>query len=211
MNARRGLRWPSREAAAVYFGYGLVIDVVFIAVFGGAGWLAVVRGGGYRLYMDWELSIPFVSAMIWAYCSMWVLCLVPLFQLDAPALRRLGMRVIGATLAAGFVFVVLPADVGFPRPDSLTGQAWLDDLIFRYNSAPSLHVIFSGLIVLALTESAPRWLCILYWGWLLVIAVSTVLTHQHHVVDVLSAAVFVIVAHRAVPARSHSLSHSPTH
>lgn len=201
MSLGRPLRWPDRETLLVYFGYGLLVDVVFLTVFGGANWLAAGSGSSYRFYMDWELSIPFVPAFVWAYCSLWVLFFLPLFQLNPAELRRLALQVIAATLATGVVFVLLPADIYFERPESFTGRAWLDHLIFRYNSAPSLHVIFAGLIVLAACEVATPRLRRLYGLWFLLIAVATVLTHQHHIVDVVSALPVILAARWLLPLR----------
>lgn len=199
MRQHRPLQWPDWETTKVYFGYCQLVNVVFLAVYCGGNWLANRDGTTFRFYMDWELSIPFVPAFIWIYCSLWVLFFVPLFQLGPAGLRRLAFQIVGATLAAGVVFVLFPADVGFGRPDALTGYAWLDNLIFHYNSVPSLHVIFSGLIVLALCEVATPRMCAFYRTWLVLIAAATVLTHQHHIADVLTAAVFVFAARRLTP------------
>ena len=111
---------------------------------------------------------------------------------------------MGATVAAGVVFVLLPADIGFDRPAQFSGSAAFDHLVFHYNSAPSLHVIFAGLIVLALCEVATPLACTVYRVWLALIAVATVLTHQHHIIDVLSAAVFIAGARWLLPIRAAS-------
>ena len=120
MTVRRPIQWPDREIAAVYFGYGLLVAAVFIMVYGGANWLAAGSGSDYRLYMDWELSIPFMPGFVWIYCSLWVVLFMTLFQLDPAGLRRLAIQVIVTMLASGVVFVLLPADVGFGRSANLT-------------------------------------------------------------------------------------------
>jgi membrane-associated phospholipid phosphatase len=56
-----------------------------------------------------------------------------------------------------------------------------------HNMVPSLHVVFSALILLALTGATTSESYRLFWyGWLLVICASTMLVHQHHLIDVIA-------------------------
>ncbi|HYH46347.1 MAG TPA: phosphatase PAP2 family protein, partial [Thermoanaerobaculia bacterium] len=58
-----------------------------------------------------------------------------------------------------------------------------DGLNLTYNLLPSLHVTFAVLCVSAFSPRAPRTVRALLWLWALLIAASTVLIHQHHVLD----------------------------
>ena len=62
------------------------------------------------------------------------------------------------------------------------------------NAAPSLHVSLTGLFALALLHDFPRWRIVSIVG-ILVVWLSTLLTHQHHLIDVVTGiAVAVLFA-----------------
>lgn len=187
----RPLALPSRRALRVYLTLGLAIDVVFLAVYGGGAWMSTWRGPGLPVHWQWELSIPFVPAMIWVYGSMFVLFLFPLFHLDARQLTVLGRQVLVATLASGAIFLLFPARLGFPERGEVPGYETVFNLIAAidgpYNLLPSLHVVYSALIVFALwpvAEPIMRWF---YGAWLAALVASVLLVHQHHLADVVAA------------------------
>jgi membrane-associated phospholipid phosphatase len=67
-----------------------------------------------------------------------------------------------------------------------------------YNLLPSLHVTFALTTAAALAPfGGPRWKTVI-WSWSLLIAASTLFTHQHHVADVLAGAVLSVVMMRSV-------------
>jgi membrane-associated phospholipid phosphatase len=57
---------------------------------------------------------------------------------------------------------------------------------------PSLHVVFSSVIALACASFARPPFRGLLWAWLTLIVLSTVLVHQHHLIDVLAALLLVV-------------------
>lgn len=185
--------------------WSLWVGVAFFAVYPTCNWLSAQRAETYRLYFEWELELPLVPEFIWAYLSMYLLFALPAFFLDRPRLIALGRRLVTATLIAGAIFLLFPAQLGFERvlPEAplyraLYGAIFSVDL--PHNMVPSLHIVFSGLILLALMESptsarlSPLWV-----GWLLLICGSTVLVHQHHILDALSALVIVEGVRRFIP------------
>lgn len=180
---------PNRRLTGVYLRYCILIDVCFVLIYGGCNWLAEQRAETYKLYFHWELSIPFVPGMIWGYGSMLVLFFFPLFCLDEAQMSRLGRQILLALPVAGVVFLLFPGQLGFPRPAHVPGYNGIYHFIYLvdypHNLVPSLHIVFSTLIIWVLMErasAAGRWF---YAAWLLVISVSVVLVHQHHLADVL--------------------------
>ena len=69
-----------------------------------------------------------------------------------------------------------------------------------HNLAPSLHIVFSTIAVLACAHHAPRPARLGLWAWLMAIAASTLLTHQHHILDV-ATGLLVAFACRALVLR----------
>jgi membrane-associated phospholipid phosphatase len=120
---------------------------------------------------------------------MYLLFIVPPFFLRPDQLRRLGRELVTSTIIAGLVFLAFPAHLGFPRAlpeDEFYAQLFrgLFSVDQPFNLVPSLHVVFSTAICLALLESAKRMLRAGLLIWLALLMASTILVHQHHLVDV---------------------------
>ena len=183
------MRWPDRDTLRLYLLLGLALDALFVVVYLGLNLLTAHRDRRFRLHWDWELDIPLVQPMILVYGSILALFLLPLFCLDANGLKLLAKRMAAAIVAAGVVFLLLPAELGFSR-DTDTGPLagvfallWAIDL--PHNLFPSLHVALSGLVVGVLFWQSPTWGRGLLGLWLVAICLAVVLVHQHHVADVL--------------------------
>jgi len=159
-------------------------------------WLASERDSTLQLYADFELGIPLVPQFIWVYLSMYVLFLVPLLVVPPARMPNLGKQLVAGTLVSGALFVLFPAKLGFVRtiPDeplyaSLYASMFAVDR--PHNLVPSLHLVFSTAIVLACAEAAKPRLRALLFVWLAAISVSTLLVHQHHLLDIFSAFLLV--------------------
>ena len=196
---------PSKEALRVYIVYGLAIDLAFFSVYGLCNWVSAQRTDVRQLYFDWELGIPFVPEMLVVYLSMFVLFFVPLFQLSPDELRRLGQQVLIGIGLSGIVFLLVPGELGFERigDTSVIGPvfAFIYQVDFPHNLVPSLHIIFSALIVFALNEASSPRLKVLYWTWLALLSVSVVLVHQHHLADVAGGFVIAVICRNLRPRR----------
>lgn len=195
---------PNSKIWKTYSYWLLWISVAFFAVYPLCNWLTANRTGTFNLYVESELSIPFVPEMVWAYLSLYLLFLMPPFALDQVRMDKLGRRLIAATLFGGLIFLLLPAVLGFERtiPDdpfysSLFGHLFAVDL--PHNMVPSLHVTFSALILFALLDgSLPPLTRIIFWGWLGLICASTVLVHQHHLLDVATGLLVAMMFHHFI-------------
>jgi len=105
-------------------------------------------------------------------------------------LTALGKQLIAGTLIAGLIFMLLPTRLGFDRqiPDGeFFGPIYstMFSVDLPHNMVPSLHVVFSSLILLSLVESANgRRYDVLWFSWLVLICASTLFVHQHHLIDV---------------------------
>jgi hypothetical protein len=186
--------------------------IAFFSVYPTTNWVATLRGQTYRCYFDWELSTPFVPQFIWAYLSMYVLFFTPPLFMEPPALRALGQQVIWATLISGLIYLLLPATLGFPRvmPDdpSVDGlYRTMFALDEPHNMIPSLHVVWSGAIALAVRDSVGRWGRWFFLAWLGLIALSTLLVHQHHLADVVVALALVVLMRKVFRGTEHVEAH----
>jgi membrane-associated phospholipid phosphatase len=108
-------------------------------------------------------------------------------------LSALAATLAAVTLVAGVCFLLLPAEPAFPADESRQHGEVLGALFalarrvaLHYNMVPSLHVAMSAVCVAAFAGRAGRFGKVLLWSWAGVIAASTLLTHQHHLVDVVT-------------------------
>jgi membrane-associated phospholipid phosphatase len=180
---------------------GVAVAILFLVVYGGADWLTGRHAFRVPVAMTWERQIPYIPAAVLGYMSMY-----PLFALAPFVLKTVGeLRQFAKALAlliavAGAVFVFLPAELAYdplPAPGIWRPLVdFADALNLRYNLAPSLHVGFSVACAAAYAPNVVRWQAAMLWLWALVVAVSTLLFHEHHVVDVVSGWVLALLCVR---------------
>jgi hypothetical protein len=178
----------------------LIVSLAFFPIYIGGDMATGVLGHRLHLYASCELAFPFWSAMVVAYLSMFVLFLVPAFQLNERELWALVGRLVVASILGGLAFLLFPSEIGFIEHSDAGRWQPLYDLIYgvdaRANAVPSFHVIYTSTILLALMDVATPRLRILYALWLIVICASTVLTHRHHLLDVASGVAITLAVRR---------------
>jgi protein-tyrosine phosphatase len=165
------------------------LSVLFLIVYGWCNWISAQRHDVGTLYFEWERFIPFVPLMIVPYMS------IDLFFVAAPFLCRsecelsvFSKRIVAAIVVAGICFLLFPLRFAFDRPHASgwLGAAfdWFRSMDQPYNLLPSLHIAFRTI----LAQHYARHTRALWRGasnvWFFLIGVSTLLTYQHHFMDV---------------------------
>jgi len=174
------------------------VGLTFFAIYPTCNWLTANRETTYSLYLEAELSVPFIPGFFWIYMSLYLLFLLPPFFLNVEQLQQLGKQIIFATILSGIIFLVFPAELGFERviPDNPFYASLYSGMFFvdlPHNLVPSLHVIFSALILFSLLQSTHSTVQkSVWWGWLILISLSTLLVHQHHLLDILTGMLVAI-------------------
>jgi membrane-associated phospholipid phosphatase len=193
----------------IYAFWAMWVGVAFFLVYPTCNWLTSLRGEYFSLYFPGELNVPFVPELILIYLSMYVLFAMPPFFLQAAELTALGKQLIAGTLLSGLIFMLLPARLGFVRqvPEGgffgpLYSNMFAVDM--PHNMVPSLHVVFSALILLALAGATTSESRKFFWyGWLFVICTSTMLVHQHHLIDVITGLALAFLLRKRIVKREH--------
>ncbi len=191
----KGALWNRLHVFAVW---GTAVGLVFFAIYPATNWIATLRTNHYNLYWDTELAIPFCPFFVWPYLSMYGLFFLPPFFLSPGQLKRLAQELIVATSLAGIIFLILPAHLGFDRilpSDPLYRMVFTQIFFFDHphNLAPSLHVAYSTAIVLSIAIHIGNFARYMLYGWLIFLALSTLLIHQHHLIDVISGAAMAVL------------------
>ena len=147
------------------------------------------RGDVRVFFFPWEHAIPFIPFMILPYLSIDLFFIAaPFLFRNAQELRLFVRRVASAILLAGICFLTVPLRFAFPRPYA-TG--WLGALFDRfravdgpYNLFPSLHAALLVFLIDAYARHLRGPMRVAVMFWFVLIALSPLLTHQHHVVDI---------------------------
>lgn len=196
--------WPGwkhlRFAALV----SLIGTLWFVLVYGGCDALTAHRALRVRVHLDCELSIPFIPEMVLVYMSIYFLFFAAPFILR----RKLEFLTLALVLdviilIAGIGFLLIPAQLAFPPEANLGAFPGLfrfaDRLNLTYNLVPSLHVALSVACVATFAARTGLGGKIALWAWALAISASTLLTHQHHVVDVIAGWLLALLVSKLIP------------
>lgn len=191
---------PDAARWRAYLRFMGVFYLTFFPIYFGVGYLAGNIHDRFCLYWPWERDTPLIPWMIWPYLSLFTLFLLPLFHLNPGQISALSRQSTATLALAGMIFLLIPAQSGFP-PTIVDGlHQPIFELLARvdtpHNLAPSLHVAFSALILLECAARTSPSLAWSYRFWLLLLSVSTVLVHQHHIVDVISGLALALVMRR---------------
>ena len=185
------------------------LSALFLGVYGGCNWFTSLRSDVGTLYFQWERYIPFVPIMVIPYMS------IDLFFVGAPFLCRsdrelatFAKRVTAAILVAGACFLLFPLRFAFERPH--TGGwigalfDWFRGMDMPYNMLPSLHIALRTFLGTTYARHTSGVVRIASNAWFSLIAISTLLTYQHHTMDLVGGfalAGYCFYTFREVPIR----------
>jgi len=178
----------------------------FVVVFYGTDLAAAQRSGRMQVGFAWETAIPFHRWAFLVYFSVFALPFsIPFVVRERSELRRWGLRMATTIAVAGLVFLVFPAQLEYP-PDTGGGRivGLARSICGTYNLLPSLHVALTVVIIASLWPHLGKRGKWLFSGWGAALLASTLLTHQHHVLDVvaglaLSCVVCLVIRINAAP------------
>jgi protein-tyrosine phosphatase/membrane-associated phospholipid phosphatase len=164
-------------------------STLFVLVYGACNGFTSQRGDVGTICFPWERGLPFVPWMIVPYWSIDLFFLGSFFLCrNREDLNRHGKRILAAILGAGLCFLLFPLRIGYERPEieglwkPLYTMLWSFDR--PHNLFPSLHI---ALLTILADVYGRRTRGLLRAGlsfWFVLVALSTLLTRQHHMVDV---------------------------
>lgn len=161
-----------------------------MVVYGGCSWVTANRSDVGTWGYSWENLIPFVPLMIIPYMSinLFFVC-GPFMCQSRNELRVFAQRITLAIFVAGACFLLIPLrfSAARPQPSGWTGP------IFRFlyvcdqpfNLFPSLHIAFRTILAALYDKHTKGMNRLATHIWFVLIGFSTLLTYQHHFVDIL--------------------------
>lgn len=160
-----------------------------------------------------DAAIPFLPWSIWVYLSQFALLPASIVKARDDADRGTALfAMLAAAAIAAVVFVLWPTTL--PRPfapaDGITGAAWtlLHAADTPYNSLPSLHVALAAIAGAVLWRSGRPALAL---AWPLAIALSTLTTRQHVLLDAAAGLLLAAAAWSLISALSRHERTKPAH
>jgi membrane-associated phospholipid phosphatase len=206
------INWPTVPIWIAFFKFAVLIQILWIVVYGGAEWITALHLYRVRLHHDAELAIPFHPAAAFIYWSLLpFLWLSPFVLRSVDELYRFMMALALAILACGVGFILLPSAPAYPSVE-VTGPFAIvfrlaDTVNLTHNMCPSLHVALATLAAYAYSLALGlRSTTIVIWLWATAIGISTLLCHQHHLIDLVAGVSVAGIAGRHVLAKDTYLN-----
>ncbi len=156
-----------------------------------------------NIAFSWEHRVPFIAWTILPYWSTDLLYAASLYLCRTPeSLTRHAHRLLAIQVFSVLCFFAFPLRYTY-EPVGLSGwEAWLFDRLYSFdkpfNQAPSLHVSLAVLLWQVYKNLPGK---SLWAAWLVLAAVSTWTTHQHHLLDLPLGAWAGLLCIAALPLR----------
>ncbi|MBK5142953.1 phosphatase PAP2 family protein [Budviciaceae bacterium BWR-B9] len=204
---------PFAKRLKTYLIYSCWVGVFFFGLYPTINWFTSTRTDYFLLYLQAELAIPFIPTFVWFYLSMYLVFMLPVFFLNTRDLKRLAAELIIVTVVAAIIFLLFPAQLGFVRqlPESGIYREIFESIFALdkpHNLVPSLHVAYSVTIVLAILKNSQALVRYSLIIWLSGLILSTVFTHQHHLLDVVSGVLLSFFTYQLMDRRYEKITDS---
>lgn len=171
-------------------GYGFAFLIYFYIFYGTASVLVDYTTWRYSVAFNWEKDIPFIPNAAWIYSSLSVLLVLCLFKIrDQEQVRQLFKILCLQVAIACLFFILFPIEKTFPsryaQNDLPLIFLFADIINLKNNDFPSLHVCLAYTVVIFSLKTQSHLISLICYGWATLIAISTLLIHEHHFLDVI--------------------------
>jgi membrane-associated phospholipid phosphatase len=172
---------------------------IFLITYGACLHVTAARAPVPSLAFTWERHTPFVPAMILPYWSIDLFFVGSFFVCTRPDELRMHVKRLALAMAvATACFLLFPLQMANPRPVVVgfwsIGFTPLHAMDMPYNLAPSLHIALWTILIVVYLRHTRGWLRGAVIAWFALVYVSTLLTWQHHVFDVITGQTLGLLA-----------------
>jgi membrane-associated phospholipid phosphatase len=202
-------RLPSHTLFLTFLREAIGITCLWLIAYGGANWVTSLHGHRVEMRTKLDSAFPFTPAAAILYLSLFPMLWLSPFILTSPGqVRRFSRSLATIILISVIGFVFVPAEA----IDAVTAASWPFNNLFQladainltHNYFPSLHVGMAAVCAVFYCRSVRPVAAILYCFWAMLIALSTLLTRQHYVVDVVAGGVLGVCVAAPLTANSPS-------
>jgi protein-tyrosine phosphatase/membrane-associated phospholipid phosphatase len=187
-------------------------SIVFLVIYNASNWITGLRPDVQTAAFGWERLFPVVEWMIVPYWSLDAFFVVaPFLCSDRQELRVLRRRLVLSNVIAGVCFLLIPLELAWARPKITEGmfEPWfraIQAMDAPHNLFPSLHIVLRTIMAVHYARHSRGVLRIVLHIWFSLIGISTLLTWQHHLVDVLGGFLLAAVIFHVVPDQEEKAS-----
>ena len=170
--------------------WGSLCVLLCTVLYLGSNCIAETLLSHHKLYLEIEKDIPQVPGMILFYESYSLLILLSFICAKSPKnIRALSITMMVSSLIACAIFLLFPGELGFSRTMNIQGYESMFEALHRmdkpHNLYPSLHITFSAISAFTLLRNTQKKrMQVLLILWVMMISLSVILTHQHHLFDI---------------------------
>ncbi|HYF33918.1 MAG TPA: phosphatase PAP2 family protein, partial [Prosthecobacter sp.] len=196
-----GEQRPSIRRAALV---SAVTSVSFLVIYNACNWITKFRPDVGKAAFGWETMIPVVPWMIVPYWSLDAFFVVaPFLCRRGCDLSLLARRLVLSNVLCGLCFLIIPLELAWVRP-KVEGMyagwfAAIQGMDAPHNLFPSLHIVLRTVLAVHYARHSRGVARFLSHVWFSLIGVSTLLTWQHHLVDVLGGFLMAAVILHITP------------
>lgn len=199
--------WPHLRAAWLLT---LLVAVWFGIIYIGADAFTAHRTLRVRIHLDAELRIPLVASFTLIYMSLYGLFIaVPFVLRTRREITTLALAQVLTISIAGIGFLLIPGQLAYAPPTDSELGVWkplfvfADQLNLDHNPVPSLHVALAVVCVESFVAHTGLSGKIFWRTWGILIAASTLLTHQHHLLDAITGYLLALAIVRLTRRLTH--------
>lgn len=185
----------------------MIFSFVFAVVYKFSLWYASSFTHTTSFIFSFEKEIPFLPWTIIPYLSSGIFFCLVFFVIKSEEKRSIFLRrVVLMTILAGIGFILFPMHYSFVKPlisnPVFNALFWfLNGIDDPYNQSPSLHVAFAFAFWTVFRDLQGKWK-ILAGFWLVLIALSTLTTYQHHLIDIFTGSILAHLVFIMIPSQS---------
>jgi membrane-associated phospholipid phosphatase len=142
--------------------------------------------------IPWDATVPFMPGFIYIYFSTYLLGAIPFLLIADPGpfvavvLGNLIFAFSSAIIHIAFPSRVVRFEDVQPTDHATRLIYWFQHTFKPHGSFPSMHVGFSVLAACATLAYYSVWWGLIFWVWAILVAISTLVTKQHYVLDALA-------------------------
>ncbi len=171
-----------------YFVCAVLITFFFVPIYYGMDIFTSNRSHIYKFYFNWEKNLPYISGFYIVYYSVFILPVISFFLINNTGrLYNFTANIIFAIIFSAIIYYFFPSQIGYNNHGYDEIKDVSEVVTGKYNLLPSLHVL---LVLLYLREfnmilkNKYLYLTVIYF---ILVILSTLFTHQHHIVDVFAS------------------------
>ena len=206
-----GFKSFAKDELKVLLFYALAFLICFYFFYGLSSLVYNDDTVGMEVAFAWEKNIPFIPEFAWIYNSLALLLSCSLFIIrKRDRVHGYFIVLCAQVIIASIIFLWLPIEKTFPPRYGAETLPWIfilaDTVNLDHNDFPSLHVCLAFTASLISARYVRPLYALLLIAWAVLIALSTMLIHEHHFIDVAGGLVLSLIGAVAYAQRSVRLS-----